>query len=95
MVLGIYYLTMGKMIDYSNDPEKASQALETYETYDELRRALDAGTISGDTLIRFVANEQKERFLADLILCAVPFDTNSFITKGLNNSIAISFGRPH
>ncbi len=69
MVLGIYYLTMGKMIDYSNDPEKASQALETYETYDELRRALDAGTISGDTLIRFVANEQKER----IVICT-PFD---------------------
>ena len=42
---------------------------ETYETYDELRRALDAGTISGDTLIRFVANEQKER----IVICT-PFD---------------------
>ena len=29
------------------------------------------------------------------MLCADPLATSSFITKGLNNSIAISFGRPH
>ncbi len=34
-------------------------------------------------------------FLADFILCAVPLPTSSFITKGLNSSIAISLGRPH
>ncbi len=34
-------------------------------------------------------------FFALLILWAVPFATNSFITNGLNSSIAISFGKPH
>ena len=33
--------------------------------------------------------------LAFLILCAMPRPTNSLITNGLNNSTAISFGRPH
>ena len=30
-----------------------------------------------------------------LIFCAIPLPTNSFITNGLNNSTAISFGSPH
>ena len=34
-------------------------------------------------------------FFALFTLCAVPFSTNSFMTKGLKSSIAISFGRPH
>ena len=34
-------------------------------------------------------------FLAFLILWLMPLCTSSFITKGLNSSIAISFGRPH
>ena len=33
--------------------------------------------------------------LALFILCAIPSWTNFFITNGLNNSSAISFGRPH
>ena len=33
--------------------------------------------------------------LAFLILWAIPRATNSFITNGLNNSTAISFGTPH
>ena len=32
-------------------------------------------------------------FLAFLMLCEVPLATSSFITKGLNSSMAISFGR--
>ena len=34
-------------------------------------------------------------FFALFTLCAVPFSTSSFMTKGLKSSIAISFGRPH
>ena len=34
-------------------------------------------------------------FFAFLMFWAVPSATSSFITKGLNSSIAISFGRPH
>ena len=33
--------------------------------------------------------------LAFFMFCAIPLFTNSFITNGLNNSTAISFGSPH
>ncbi len=36
-----------------------------------------------------------DHLLADLMLLAMPFPPVPFITKGLNSSIAISFGRPH
>jgi DNA-directed RNA polymerase subunit beta' len=61
MVLGIYYLTMGKMIDHSDDKELADSITDIYRNEEEVREALDAGRIRIDSMIKYLANAETER----------------------------------
>ena len=60
MVLGIYYLTMDKYVDYSDD-EKLVKTLEkakVYEDEDSIRKELNDGKIDVDSMIKFHADDR-------------------------------------
>ncbi|MCR5836316.1 MAG: DNA-directed RNA polymerase subunit beta' [Lachnospiraceae bacterium] len=61
MVLGIYYLTMGKMVDYSADTELADSIKKVYKSEEEVIKALDAQKIQIDTMIKVIADEDSDR----------------------------------
>ncbi|MBE5959037.1 MAG: DNA-directed RNA polymerase subunit beta' [Lachnospiraceae bacterium] len=61
MVLGIYYLTMGKMVDYSADKELADSIKKVYKSEAEVIKALDAQKIHIDTMIKVIADEDSDR----------------------------------
>ncbi len=61
MVLGIYYLTMEKMRDYSEDEEivsKLSARIKTYKSEKEIRKALDEGKIGAHDMIKYQAEDR-------------------------------------
>ena len=54
MVLGIYYLTMDKMVDYTGDAEKEAMAGEkVYQSEEEIKKDLDDGIIKTSDIIRW------------------------------------------
>ncbi|MBQ3782647.1 MAG: DNA-directed RNA polymerase subunit beta' [Lachnospiraceae bacterium] len=67
MVLGIYYLTMGKMVDYSNDAELDASIEKIYDTKEEV--IADLATVNGgkvvegkirtDSMIKFRVSEDR------------------------------------
>ena len=63
MVLGIYYLTMGKMVDYSDDKELDASIEKIYETQEEvvadLPTANSEGKINVDTMIKFRVSDDR------------------------------------
>ena len=59
MVLGIYYLTMDKMVDHSKDEEIVSQAGDKlYSSEEEIKEALDAGKLGTHDYIRYDAGDR-------------------------------------
>ena len=59
MVLGIYYLTMDKMVDHSDDAEIVAKAgRKTYDSEEELKNALDEGKIGTHDYIRYQAEDR-------------------------------------
>ena len=63
MVLGIYYLTMGKMVDHSDDKELDASIDKIYETQEEVIADLPTvngeGKITTDTMIKFRVSEDR------------------------------------
>ena len=63
MVLGIYYLTMGKMVDHSDDKELDASIEKIYETQEEVIADLPTvdkeGKITVDTMIKFRVSEDR------------------------------------
>ena len=56
MVLGIYYLTMDRMVDHSKEEEIASTVAEDapiYDTDEEIKEALDKGIIGAHDMIKY------------------------------------------
>ena len=59
MVLGIYYLTMDKMVDYTGDAEKEAMAGEkVYQSEEEIKKDLDDGIIKTSDIIRYQADDR-------------------------------------
>ena len=59
MVLGIYYLTMDKMVDHSRDEEIVAQAGDKlYGSEEEIKEALDAGKLGTHDYIRYDAGDR-------------------------------------
>ena len=52
MVLGIYYLTMGKMIDRTNEVDLDTVAEKNYADKEEVRKAVEAEAVSYTHLFR-------------------------------------------
>ena len=71
MVLGIYYLTMERMVDHYDDEELRAKLWDTesYESEDAVMEALTAGKIKKDTIVKVKANNYKE--LGREVLCSV------------------------
>ncbi len=63
MVLGIYYLTMGRMVDHSDDKELFDSIDHVYTSMDEVRDDLGLngkeGTITTETMIKYEATDHK------------------------------------
>ena len=61
MVLGIYYLTMDRMVDHSKEEEIASTVAEDapiYDTDEEIKEALDKGIIGAHDMIKYHADDR-------------------------------------
>ena len=61
MVLGIYYLTMERMVDHSKEEEIASTVAENapiYDTDEEIKEALDKGIIGAHDMIKYHADDR-------------------------------------
>ncbi len=63
MVLGIYYLTMGKMVDHSGNKELGESIEHVYTTQEEiiadLPTATSEGKINVDTMIKFQVSDDR------------------------------------
>jgi len=70
MVLGIYYLTMERMVDHYADEELRAKLWDTesYESEDAVMEAVAAGKIAKDTIVKVKANNYKE--LGREVLCS-------------------------
>ncbi len=105
MVLGIYYLTMGKMVDYSEDKELAEGIGKVYTNLDDIRRDLTASYMavqqgetereamfSEDSYIKYLVDENTGR----TIICK-PYDllghyyedTNTALLAHTNGAITL------
>ncbi len=60
MVLGIYYLTMDKVPDFTKDGVTAVSD-KVYDSKDQLKAALDAGEIRVDDMIHYQTHDESER----------------------------------
>ncbi len=60
MVLGIYYLTMEKAVDYTNDERgaKISSRAKTYKKIEDVTKAIDEGKIDAHDLIKFQTDDR-------------------------------------
>ncbi len=67
MVLGIYYLTMGRMVDHSDDKELDSSITKIYKSRDEVREDLNAkdiaSKITDSQMIKFLVDEKSGRYV--------------------------------
>ncbi len=60
MVLGIYYLTMDKVPDFTKDGVTAVSD-KVYDSEDQLKAALDAGELHVDDMIHYQTHDESER----------------------------------
>ncbi len=67
MVLGIYYLTMGKMVDYSDDAELDASITKIYKSEDEIRADLGSAKkkakITTSDMIKYQVDEETGRYV--------------------------------
>ena len=84
MVLGIYYLTMGKMIDYSDNKELDASIEKVYESKDEIIADLPtvnkAGSIQVDSMIKY-------RVSSDRYVICTPMDILGHYFYDENNAL--------
>ena len=82
MVLGIYYLTMDRMVDHTKNEEIASKLpakAKTYKSEDEVKKALDEGKIAIYDLIKFQADDR-------VVICE-PLDVMGHYFSDVNQAI--------
>ena len=94
MVLGIYYLTMGKMVDHSNDKELDASIEKIYETKEEviadLPTASSEGEIQVDTMIKFRVSDDRYVICTPMDLLGHYFyDKNSALLAYENGDITL------
>ena len=82
MVLGIYYLTMDRMVDHSKEEEIASTVAENapiYDTDEEIKEALDKGIIGAHDMIKYHADDR-------VVICE-PIDALGHSFSDVNQAI--------
>ena len=82
MVLGIYYLTMDRMVDHSKEEEIASTVAEDapiYDTDEEIKEALDKGIIGTHDMIKYHADDR-------VVICE-PIDALGHSFSDINQAI--------
>ena len=82
MVLGIYYLTMERMVDHSKEEEIASTVAEDapiYDTDEEIKEALDKGIIGAHDMIKYHADDR-------VVICE-PIDALGHSFSDINQAI--------
>jgi len=82
MVLGIYYLTMDRMVDHSKEEEIASTVAEDapiYDTDEEIKEALDKGIIGAHDMIKYHADDR-------VVICE-PIDALGHSFSDINQAI--------
>ena len=82
MVLGIYYLTMDRMVDHSKEEEIASAVAEDapiYDTDEEIKEALDKGIIGAHDMIKYHADDR-------VVICE-PIDALGHSFSDINQAI--------
>ena len=82
MVLGIYYLTMYRMVDHSKEEEIASTVAEDapiYDTDEEIKEALDKGIIGAHDMIKYHADDR-------VVICE-PIDALGHSFSDINQAI--------
>ncbi len=82
MVLGIYYLTMDRMVDHSKEEEIASTVAEDapiYDTDEEIKEALDKGIIGAHDMIKYHADDR-------VVICE-PVDALGHSFSDINQAI--------
>ena len=82
MVLGIYYLTMDRMVDHSKEEEIASTVAEDapiYDTDEEIKEALDKGIIGAHDMIKYHTDDR-------VVICE-PVDALGHSFSDINQAI--------
>ena len=82
MVLGIYYLTMDRMVDHSKEEEIAFTVAEDapiYDTDEEIKEALDKGIIGAHDMIKYHADDR-------VVICE-PIDALGHSFSDINQAI--------
>ena len=82
MVLGIYYLTMDRMVDHSKEEEIASTVAEDapiYDTDEEIKEALDKGIIGAHDMIKYHTDDR-------VVICE-PIDALGHSFSDINQAI--------
>ena len=82
MVLGIYYLTIDRMVDHSKEEEIASTVAEDapiYDTDEEIKEALDKGIIGAHDMIKYHADDR-------VVICE-PIDALGHSFSDINQAI--------
>ena len=82
MVLGIYYLTMDRMVDHSKEEEIVSTVAEDapiYDTDEEIKEALDKGIIGAHDMIKYHADDR-------VVICE-PVDALGHSFSDINQAI--------
>ena len=82
MVLGIYYLTMDRMVDHSKEEEIASTVAEDapiYDTDEKIKEALDKGIIGAHDMIKYHTDDR-------VVICE-PVDALGHSFSDINQAI--------
>ena len=105
MVLGIYYLTMGKMVDYSDNKEIADSATKFYTNLDDIKKDLTdsylavqqgkaerEGMFDEDSFIKYLVDEKVGRTVVcrpSDLLGHYYEDTNTALLAHMNGAITL------
>ncbi|MCR4956834.1 MAG: DNA-directed RNA polymerase subunit beta', partial [Lachnospiraceae bacterium] len=102
MILGLYYLTMGRMIDHSEDEKikkSFSQRAKVYKSVDEVIAAMDKKKLKRDEMIQFLlegktyieknreTDEDVEKKEDDRIIICTPIDVIGPSFSDVNQAI--------
>ena len=80
MVLGIYYLTMERHVDHSDDEEIVAKAgRKIYKSEDEIKKALDEGKIGAHDIIKYQTDDR-------VVICE-PLDELGHYFSSVNQAI--------
>ncbi|MCR5784817.1 MAG: DNA-directed RNA polymerase subunit beta' [Eubacterium sp.] len=83
MVLGIYYLTMGKMVDHSDDAELDKSIKKVYKSKEEVLKELEKNKDFGIyTMIKVLVDEESGRY----VICT-PKDLLGHFFSGVEQAI--------